>query len=183
MHTSSDTGYKVGAKQEGQKPRACIYWAALIINDQFTPAETSISLSFFEMVTLFRAVLPYPLKPPPPARGLKYVQLQVNLFFLSVVLVPQFSTELKENPGIFETERQARYAGVIGTRAIFKPRSFAVEDPEIVCDNNADTIATIYRDGFLAHRPMRPTAPRDSTKYRMTLIRSICIDHSPESFP
>lgn len=125
--------------------------------------------------SLYFGVLPYPLKPPLPARGLKYVQLQVNLFFLSVVLVPQFSTELKENPGIFETERQARYAGIIGTRAIFKPRSFAVEDPEIVCDNNADTIATIYRDGFLAHRPMRPTAPRDSTKYRMTLIRSISI--------
>lgn len=52
-------------------------------------------------------------------------------------------------------------------------------------ENNAYTITVIYRDGSLelfAQRPIQPTAPCVSTKYRMTLIRSLTIGDNPDSF-
>lgn len=65
--------------------------SALLINDQAVPAETSVFLPFFEIVTLFRVVFPYavPRSPraatrtgwPGPPSKLNYVQ--VNLFLIN----------------------------------------------------------------------------------------------------
>lgn len=87
----------------------------------------------------------------------------------------------------FVAENQARYAGAIGARAIHKLRSFAVEGPEMMYDNNAYTITAVYhvRVGILrlyGHRPIEPSVPGGSMRYRMTLIRSFAMDDSPDAF-
>lgn len=86
-------------------------------------------------------------------------------------------------------ERQACYAGAIGMRAIHKLRSFTIEDPKILYNNNVYTITTTYpgtEEGVLrlyAHRPIKPSVPGGSMKYRMTLSsRFFCIGGSPNTF-
>lgn len=61
-----------------------------------------------------------------------------------------------------------------------KSRSFAAEDLEIVYENNAYTILNYLHIALCSRRP-----PGGSTKYGMTLIRSmrnISIDDSLDSF-
>lgn len=86
-----------------------------------------------------------------------------------------------------EAEQQARYAGAIGARALHKLRSFAIEDPEILYNNEAYTITAICdaQAGIIklyAHRPIKPLVHGGSMEYRMTLARSSCMDESPDTF-
>lgn len=52
--------------------------AALLINDQSAPAETSVSPSFFEIITLFRTVLPYAV-PLSPEAAIRTVSQQAEI--------------------------------------------------------------------------------------------------------
>ena len=87
----------------------------------------------------------------------------------------------------FVGEQQAQYAGGISARAIHMLRSFAVEDPEMIQDNNAYTTTAVYQawDGNLrlyAHGPIKPPVPGGSMEYRMTLIGSFAMNLSLDNF-
>ena len=86
-----------------------------------------------------------------------------------------------------ESEHLARYAGAMGARAMHKLRSFAIEDPEMIYDNNAYTITAEYhvqtKTLYLhAHRPIKPLTSSGSMGYRMTLIGGFVIGSSPDDF-
>lgn len=56
------------------------------------------------------------------------------------------------------TEQQARYAGAIGARAIYKLRSFSVENPEIIYDSKTYTIVVYHLGVIRLYSPSRNTA-------------------------
>lgn len=103
-------------------------------------------------------------------------------------IVPNFFGMFKgPKTETFVSEQQAQYAGAIGARAIHMLRSFAVEDPEMIYNNNAYTITAVYqaRDRNLrlyAHRPIKPPVPGGSMEYRMTLIGSFAMNLSLDNF-
>lgn len=84
----------------------------------------------------------------------------------------------------FVLDIMTRYSGALGARAIHKLRSFGIDDPEIVFDNNAYTITATYSQGTIylyAHRPIRPPVLGGVVDYRMSLVGGYALINSPDT--
>lgn len=99
-------------------------------------------------------------------------------------MVPNFFVENKgPNGSMAVMNRQARYDGAIGARAMHTLQNYGVDNP--VYDGNAYTFTSTYHGGQLkmyAHHVTEPTAPGGRPEYHMTHIKGYSVASDREAF-
>lgn len=98
-------------------------------------------------------------------------------------IAPNFFLEVKGPGGAaVVAERQARYNGAIGSRAMHSLQNYGSEEPEY--DGGSYTFTSVYNGGLLqiyAHHITPPTEGR-RPEYHMTEVKAICVTGDPKSF-
>lgn len=100
-----------------------------------------------------------------------------------VPILPNFFAEGKGPDGsLAVARRQALYDGTLGARAMHRLQPYG---RELIYDNNAYTITSIYHSGVLrlyTTHPSPSTHPERSTDYHMVPLRSYLLDDLTDSF-